>query len=123
LVDKQWKKIYPKDVQLEVTMLDPYIRRTLAADLNGVLKSKFMLPDHYGIFTLRVDYQRLGYSYLKVEETIQLRPFRHDQYPRFISQAYPYYFNIFSMMVACFVFTLVFLFYQPKQHGAKLKLE
>lgn len=36
--------------------------------------------------------------------------FRHDEYPRFLRVAYPYYFNIFVMMAAGFCFIVFFLY-------------
>ena len=40
----------------------------------------------------------------------QPRPYRHDEYERFIVAAYPYYASIFSTMGAFFLFGLSVLY-------------
>ena len=90
-------------------MLDPYVRVTMNQTETGH-QALFRLPDHYGVFTFKVDYQRLGYSHLLASETVQVRPFRHDQYPRFLEVAFPYYANIFSLMFAFFVFSSIVVY-------------
>ena len=101
-------------------MIDPYVRRNLKSTGQN-LSVEFKVPDHYGIFTFKVDYSRKGYSNVIATETVQIRPLRHDKYPRFITVAYPYYINIFSMMVLFFIFTAVFLF--NSEEAPKVKTE
>jgi oligosaccharyltransferase complex subunit beta len=113
-----WKPFLATDVQFEAVMLDPYIRKNFKPNSKN-LTVDFKLPDHYGVFTFKVDYQRPGLTPIEISETVQVRPYRHDQYPRFITAAYPYYFNIFSMMAAFFVFSVVFLFHREKQEKVK----
>ncbi|KAJ1344327.1 hypothetical protein BSLG_001137 [Batrachochytrium salamandrivorans] len=107
-----------KDKMFEATMLDPYIRKTMKAT-KGKFVTTFTLPDQYGVFSFKVDYKRSGLTYIKSSETVQVRPFRHDQYPRFLVVAYPYYTNIFSMMAGFFLFSAVFLF--NKETSVKTK--
>ena len=71
---------------------------------------RMMLPDVYGIFKFVVDYNRLGYSHIHLEEQVPIRPFRHDEYERFIVAAYPYYSGILSVMAGFFVFGLSVLY-------------
>jgi oligosaccharyltransferase complex subunit beta len=100
-----------EDVQLELTMLDPYYRLNLKHVGNGVYSVKNVkLPDHYGVFTFQVRHQILGLSFFDVSEKVILKPFRHDEYERFIVTAYPYYFNVFSLMVGFLLLTLVLIF-------------
>ncbi|KAI8925439.1 Dolichyl-diphosphooligosaccharide--protein glycosyltransferase subunit WBP1 [Entophlyctis helioformis] len=116
-----WVPFAAPDVQFEAAMLDPYIRTTMApSPKTGLFTTTFVLPDQYGVFTFRLDYKRHGLSYLHAAETVQVRPYRHDQYPRFLVVAYPYYANIFSMMAAFFVFSLLFL-YNKDAGGASSK--
>lgn len=110
----QWLPYNAEDVQLEFVMLDPYIRVFLDNDGHGHYTTTFQAPDVYGIFTFRVQYRKPGYSYLHVAESVTLRPFRHDEYPRFIPGAYPYYASSFSMMFGLLVFSLVFLYHKPE---------
>ncbi|KAI8821030.1 Dolichyl-diphosphooligosaccharide--protein glycosyltransferase subunit WBP1 [Fimicolochytrium jonesii] len=114
---ENWSPFTPSDMQFEAVMLDPYIRTHLRSipSAPGIphpyatLATQFRLPDHYGVFTFKVDYKRHGYSWLEAAETVQVRPYRHDQYPRFLTPAYPYYVNVFSMMVGFVLFSAVFL--------------
>ena len=110
-------------------------------------------PDSYGIFKFRLLYRRPGLSVLHREDQVglgspdtakvyfvhgpqhffqvNLRPFAHNEYERFIFSAYPYYFrygcasstthlispfvaSAMSMMAGVFVFTIVFLFSSRK---------
>ena len=43
---------------------------------------------------------------------ISVRPFRHNDYERFIPAAYPYYASAFSMMAAVVLFSIVFLYHR-----------
>ena len=91
-------------------MLDPYVRATLAHDSQGTYSATIKLPDSYGVFKWVLDYQRLGYSFIHMEEQIPIRPYKHDEYERFISQAYPYYTSVASLMVGFFVAGIAFLY-------------
>jgi oligosaccharyltransferase complex subunit beta len=102
------------DVQLEFVMLDPYARKTMSHDSKGHYTVTFQAPDTYGIFLFRVMYRRLGLSTLYSTTQVSLRPFKHDEYERFIPAACPYYVSAFSMMIGVFVFSLFFLFHQEK---------
>ena len=95
-------------------MLDPYVRKTMTADSKGKFSATFQAPDNYGVFKFRVLYRRRGYSVLHAETQVSIRPFKHDEYERFIVSAYPYYFSAFSAMAALFVFSIFFLFSSDK---------
>lgn len=112
LVNGQWVPFKQNDVQLEFIMLDPYVRVNLTHDGKGKYSTTFKAPDVYGVFTFRVDYHRVGYSGLTAIDRIPVRPFRHDQYERFIASAYPYYAGAFSMLAGLFIFSIVFLYHQ-----------
>ncbi|EGZ05279.1 hypothetical protein PHYSODRAFT_247235 [Phytophthora sojae] len=73
LKDGKWVPYKTDDVQLEFVMLAPHA------------------PDVYGIFLFRVMYRRLGLSTIYTTTQVSLRPFKHDEYERFIPAAYPYY--------------------------------
>ncbi|KAG4994029.1 hypothetical protein JHK86_030856 [Glycine max] len=47
---------------------------------------------------------------LSTDGKIPVRPFRHNEYERFIPAAYPYYGAAFSMMAGFFIFTAVHLY-------------
>lgn len=110
----------------------------------GKYSVQFKLPDVYGVFQFKVDYNRLGYTHLysstqvsrvparpqpacatpgllsgrpvpSVLRQVSVRPLQHTQYERFIPSAYPYYASAFSMMAGLFVFSVVFLHMKEKE--------
>lgn len=115
LKDGQWVPFAASDVQLEFVMLDPHVRKTMGHDGKGHFSVTFEAPDTYGIFLFRVMYRRLGLSTIQSATQVSLRPYKHDEYERFIPAAYPYYVSAFSMMAGVFLFSVFFLFYQEKK--------
>ncbi|KAI9339964.1 Dolichyl-diphosphooligosaccharide--protein glycosyltransferase subunit WBP1 [Obelidium mucronatum] len=102
-------------VQFTATMLDPYIRQNMTLTGKTATSStytlKFLTPDVYGVFTFQVEHKRReGYSWVDAKETVSIHPFRHDEYPRFLSAAFPYYANVFSMMAGFVVLSAVVLY-------------
>ncbi|KAI9255464.1 Dolichyl-diphosphooligosaccharide--protein glycosyltransferase subunit WBP1 [Sporodiniella umbellata] len=113
LKDGHWVPFHANDVQLEIIMLDPYIRTTLkqvsSQTQSGKFEARIKLPDVYGIFTFKINYKRAGLTYLTVEDQVSIRPFRHNEYPRFLTAAYPYYAATGSMVVGFILFSAVWL--------------
>ncbi|CAK9225976.1 unnamed protein product [Sphagnum troendelagicum] len=109
---REWVPYQADDVQVQFYMMSPYIRKTLSHDGNGLYYTAFQVPDVYGVFQFKVEYQRLGYTTLSLSKQIPVRPFRHNEYERFIPAAFPYYGSAFSSMLAFFVFGLVFLYHK-----------
>jgi oligosaccharyltransferase complex subunit beta len=105
-----WQPYRANDMQMEFVMLDPHVRKTMTCDDRGVFKAVFTAPDNYGIFKFRVLYRRVGYSVLHAETQVSIRPFKHNEYERFIFSAYPYYASAISAMTAFLVFSVSFLF-------------
>jgi len=112
---KKWVPFVADDVQVEFIMLDPYVRSTLKGE-NGKFSTTFTLPDVYGYFTFKVEYIRKGYSRLDSIVRVPVRPYRHNQFERFIDAAYPYYASSLSMIVGLFLFSLVFLYHREKKN-------
>jgi len=112
--DNAWVAYSANDVQLEYRMLDPYVRTNLKNVGNGKYSVNFILPDVYGVFTFKVEYNRRGLSNLNSIIRIPVRPFRHNEYERFIASAFPYYASAFSMMGGLFVFSWFFLYHREK---------
>lgn len=111
----KWVPFTPSDAQMEFFRLDPFVRTYLSKTSDGKsLFVQFTLPDVYGVFQFKVDYVRLGYTYLYSNTQIPVRPFRHTQYERFISSAFPYYAAAFSMMVGVVLFSCVFINHKEK---------
>jgi len=112
---KDWIPFLADDVQLEFRMLDPYVRTTLKHNKNGKYQTSFMLPDVYGVFTFKIEYIRHGYGTLTSITRTPVRPFRHNEYERFIASAYPYYASAFSMMAGLFIFSWFFLYHRDSK--------
>lgn len=98
-------------------MLDPYLRMPLIADqaasqagANATrFTSRFKVPDKHGVFTFKVDYRRPGWSYLSEQVVLSITPPRHDEFPRFIGGASPYYLSALSVTVATLLFMTMWL--------------
>ncbi|XP_016135651.1 dolichyl-diphosphooligosaccharide--protein glycosyltransferase 48 kDa subunit-like [Sinocyclocheilus grahami] len=86
-----------------------------AKKMSGKYSVQFKLPDVYGVFQFKVDYNRLGYTHLYSSTQVSVRPLQHTQYERFIPSAFPYYASAFSMMAGLFVFSVVFLHMREKE--------
>ena len=113
--DGMWMPYQANDMQMEFVMLDPYVRANMQADESGKFSCKFIAPDDYGIFKFRVLYRRPGYSTIHAETKVSLRPFKHDEYERFISSAFPYYISAGTMIGAFIVFSIFFLLTEDKK--------
>jgi len=107
-----WVPFKSNEVQLEFVRVDPFIRATLKGDQTGIFSAKFKVPDVYGVFTFKLDHHTKGYSFFHDNEIVKVRPFRHNEYERFIPAAYPYYAAAFSMMTGFAIFSFVFLYHK-----------
>jgi oligosaccharyltransferase complex subunit beta len=107
----KWVPFDADDVQLEFVRIDPFVRTTLKGK-GGVFHTKFVLPDVYGVYQFRVDYNRIGLTHLYSSTQMSVRPLEHTQYERFILSAYPYYASAFSMMFGVVIFSIVFLHFR-----------
>lgn len=123
LANGKWQPYTANDVQLEFVRIDPFIRTNLKRGSNGAYTARFKIPDVYGVYQFKVDYDRVGYTRLSSNTQVSVRPLQHTQYERFIHSAYPYYASAFSMMFGVFIFTFVFLHYKDEPSGAKTKSE
>lgn len=115
----RWKPFQSNDVQLEFVRIDPFVRTTLKSNPNGIYEAKFKIPDVYGVYQFKVDYDRVGYTRLYSTTQVSVRPLEHTQYERFIDCAYPYYTGAFSMMLGVFVFSIVFLHIKDDDRKSK----
>jgi len=118
LVNGEWIPFDQNDVQVDYHRLDPFVRRTMTNE-KGLFSTEFKLPDTYGVFQFRVNYERLEYTSIEIEAQLSVRPLRHDQYERFISSAYPYYFSSFSMMIGVSLLSFVVLYHHDDQKKKK----
>ncbi|WRT63892.1 uncharacterized protein IL334_000818 [Kwoniella shivajii] len=105
-----WGPFEVDDLQLDFTMLDPHVRTALtqdkstSAEIGTNYKAKFIAPDRHGVFKFVVGYWRTGWSYIQSSTTASVVPLRHDEYPRFITGAWPYYIGACSTSVTFLIF-------------------
>lgn len=114
LIDGKWKPFVANDIQLEFVRIDPFVRVTLKAIGGGRYQAKYKIPDVYGVYQFKIDYDRIGLTRLYSTTQVSVRPLEHTQYERFIPCAYPYYASSFSMMFGVFVFSFFFLYFKEK---------
>ncbi|CAA0817288.1 Dolichyl-diphosphooligosaccharide--protein glycosyltransferase 48 kDa subunit [Striga hermonthica] len=107
-----WVPYVAKDVQVQFYMMSPYVLKTLSTNQKGHYYTSFKVPDVYGVFQFKVEYQRLGYSSFSLSKQIPVRPFRHNEYERFITTAFPYYGASFSTMAGFFIFSIIYLYHK-----------
>ncbi|KAE8698561.1 Dolichyl-diphosphooligosaccharide--protein glycosyltransferase 48 kDa subunit [Hibiscus syriacus] len=107
---KRWEPYVADDVQVQFYMMSPYVLKTLSNDKKGLYSASFKVPDVYGVFQFKVEYQKLGYTSLSLAKQIPVRPYRHNEYERFIPTANPYYGAAFSTMAGFFIFSFVHLY-------------
>lgn len=60
----KWVPFDAKDIQLEFVRIDPFVRTVLQRGTDGVFRTEFKIPDVYGVYQLKVDYTRVGYTFL-----------------------------------------------------------
>ncbi|KAJ8904998.1 hypothetical protein NDN08_001510 [Rhodosorus marinus] len=117
---QQWEPFASDDVQIEFTSMDPYARVRLVPQGNGSFEADVPVPDHYGVFKLEINHFRQGYTPISMYETMSIRPFWHNEYPRFILRAYPYYLSAVLNLVGVFVFAVAYLYSkEPKAKAVK----
>ncbi|XP_016996273.2 dolichyl-diphosphooligosaccharide--protein glycosyltransferase 48 kDa subunit [Drosophila takahashii] len=114
LVQGEWRAFKASDIQLEFVRIDPFVRTYLKQTKTGEYQAKFKIPDVYGVYQFKVDYDRVGYTHLYSSTQVSVRPLEHTQYERFIPSAFPYYTSAFSMMIGVFVFSFVFLHFKDE---------
>ncbi|KAI0781447.1 Dolichyl-diphosphooligosaccharide-protein glycosyltransferase subunit [Trametes elegans] len=113
------------DLQLEFTMLDPHIRTALppVPGEPGKYSLTLRVPDRHGVFKFVINHKRKGLTYLESSTVVPVVPPRHDEYPRFLSAAWPYYAGAFSTSAAFVIFAALWLAgddREPKKNkGAK----
>ena len=111
-----WKNYDADDIQLSFIMMNPYyINQMKRLYGKPTYYAKFRAPEKHGVFKFIVDYHRTGYSYIFSSTKIPLRPFYHNEFPRFIPCAYPYYVSVFVILGAFILFSILFLYGKEKE--------
>lgn len=77
--------IAPHEIMMEFIMLDPYIRMPLKKKIGSPeYQATFKAPNKYGVFQFKVNYKRPGYTFIEESTKVTVRPFKHNEYERFI---------------------------------------
>lgn len=107
-----WKPYLTNDIQVEYVMLNPYYinQLRLVDQSKPTYYVQFKAPEKFGVFKFIIDYKRPGYSYIFTSTKVPLRPFNHNEYPRFLPCAYPYYLSVFVSMGSFILFSILFLY-------------
>lgn len=117
--DDAWKPVLLTDLQLELTMLDPYYRITLAPVADGdahaahtTYRAEFRLPDQHGVFTFNLAYRRPGWTYMEDKRTVTLRHFAHNEFARSydISSALPWITSVGVVCIGWVLFCALWLY-------------
>ncbi|KAK3038020.1 hypothetical protein RJ639_029971 [Escallonia herrerae] len=66
----RWESYVANDFQVQFYLMSPYMLKTLSIDKKGVYYTAFKVPDVYGVFQFRVEYQRLGYTSLSLSKQV-----------------------------------------------------
>ena len=117
------------EIQLEFSMLSPFHRLNLtpllqrSATNSTIYTATFTLPDQHGIFNFFVEYRRPFYTNVEEKNTVTVRHFAHDEWPRsfVISGAYPWISGIWVTVAGWVAFVALWLYSKPAQPKQDLK--
>lgn len=118
------------ELQLEFSMLSPFHRLNLAASPvsinrpnSTIFTTSFKLPDQHGIFNFKVNYKRPFLSNIQEKNTVSVRHFAHDEWPRswVISNAWPWISGISVTVIGWVAFLAVWLWSAPVAGKGGLK--
>ncbi|KAK9173914.1 Oligosaccharyltransferase 48 kDa subunit beta family protein [Cryptosporidium meleagridis] len=109
----KWENYNSEDIQLEFTMLDPYIRTYLKQSeeesQSSSFSSTFKIPEVWGVYKFVINHKRIGYNTISYESITTVRNYRHDQNERFSISAMPYYSAFILTIISFCYFTLLFI--------------
>jgi oligosaccharyltransferase complex subunit beta len=120
-----WDKFIPyslepdDSIQLEFSMLSPFHRLPLAPSVHTAnstwYTTTFKLPDQHGIFNFMVDYRRPFLSNVEEKNTVTVRHFAHDEWPRSwaITAAWPWIMGIAVTVTGWVAFIAIWLWSAP----------
>ncbi|CAG8974985.1 hypothetical protein HYALB_00011169 [Hymenoscyphus albidus] len=106
-------------VQLEFSMLSPFHRLPLKVAettlTSTIYTTSFKLPDQHGIFNFKVNYKRPFYTNVEEKNTVTVRHFAHDEWPRswVITGAWPWIAGIGATVTGWVAFVGLWLWSKP----------
>ncbi|KAI0019947.1 Dolichyl-diphosphooligosaccharide-protein glycosyltransferase 48kDa subunit [Xylariomycetidae sp. FL0641] len=125
LSEYSWDKYIPFTVpegdalQLEFSMLSPFhrlpLKPTISSADSTTYSTSFKLPDQHGIFNFLVNYKRPFFSNVFEKNTVSVRHFAHDEWPRsyVISGAWPWLAGITATVTGWLAFCAIWLYSAP----------
>ncbi|KAI1379002.1 Dolichyl-diphosphooligosaccharide-protein glycosyltransferase 48kDa subunit [Hypoxylon crocopeplum] len=135
LSEYSWDKYIPftvpesDDLQLEFSMLSPFHRLklnpTISSGDSTTYSVSFKLPDQHGIFNFKVNYKRPFYNNVEEKNTVSVRHFAHDEWPRsfVISGAWPWIAGIAVTVTGWLGFCALWLYSKPAASGESKKTQ
>ncbi|KAI1779121.1 Dolichyl-diphosphooligosaccharide-protein glycosyltransferase 48kDa subunit [Hypoxylon cercidicola] len=135
LSEYSWDKYIPftvpesDDLQLEFSMLSPFHRLklnpTISSEDSTTYSTTFKLPDQHGIFNFKVNYKRPFYTNVEEKNTVSVRHFAHDEWPRsfVISGAWPWIAGIGATVTGWMAFCAIWLYSKPTAAGESKKTQ
>ncbi|KAI1434128.1 Dolichyl-diphosphooligosaccharide--protein glycosyltransferase subunit WBP1 [Xylaria sp. CBS 124048] len=133
LSEYSWDKYIPftvpenDELQLEFSMLSPFERLKLSPTISSqdstTYSVSFKLPDQHGIFNFLVNYKRPFLSNVFEKNTVSVRHFAHDEWPRsfVISAAWPWIAGIGATVTGWLAFCALWLYSAPPSKGESKK--
>ncbi|KAL7720863.1 Dolichyl-diphosphooligosaccharide--protein glycosyltransferase 48 kDa subunit [Entamoeba marina] len=100
------------DVQIEYRYVTPVIRDFALNYKNGSYEFTTVLPDQFGVYTIKLNYTRPMLSALSFEKVTPIRPQRHDHVERFQQQCYPFYLAWIGMLFSTIIFVFLYVSYK-----------
>ena len=107
----KWSEHKTENAYVEFIMLDPKIRKYLTFK-SGSLFTRFKAPDVHGVYQFKVSLHEPGYSWVDTASKATVRPYKHNQFERFLTCAYPYYASVFASMTGFLIFSFYFLYHK-----------
>ncbi len=111
LKNGEWVPFESSEVYVEFVMLDPYLRLYLQRD-GKTFHVTFQIPDRHGVFQLKTKFNRPGYSGISTASKAPVRPFRHNEFERYLTSAIPYYSSVFATLIGFLTFSFLFLYHK-----------
>ncbi|KAL7068372.1 putative dolichyl-diphosphooligosaccharide--protein glycotransferase [Cryptosporidium serpentis] len=124
-INDKWEPYPYNDIQLELTMLNPYIRTGLQHKNDGdishtIFHTNIKVPEVFGIYKFVINHKRIGYNYILYESLVTIRSFRHDQNQRLLISAYPFYTSFLLTLTLFIFFVIIFVFIIDNSKKSKL---
>jgi oligosaccharyltransferase complex subunit beta len=106
-----WAQFKTTKAYVEFVMLEPKIRKYLQFS-SGSLSAKFRAPDVHGVYQFKTFLHEPGYTWIETASKATVRPYKHNQFERFLMCATPYYSSVFASISGFVIFSFSFLYHK-----------